>query len=388
MSAQPSARPWALRAFYLLLFMSVGVSLPFMPGYFKTLGFSGAQAGVLLAVGPTFSLFMPPLWGQLADRTGRPGLLLLVTTLGGVAGYGLLAQATSFTGALLALSVHALFATSISSMADTLALHHVQQHGGTYAAIRAWGSLGFVVASLPFGFLVREVDRATVLVPLALLAASALACGLTLARTPGRTHEGPRPSLTSALALARRPEISLFLVATALHWVACAPYHGSLAPHVKDLGLPPWVVGASSSVGVLSEVVVMSTWHRWGSRVDPRKLLVGVFLVSAARWLMMAAVNDPLVLVAVAGLHGLTFGAFYLASVEWMSRHAPGSLRATAQALFVAATFGVGGIVGYRAAGQLYDALGGHRLFAVAAGLALLPALAIALTPRPAAAQE
>lgn len=388
MSAQPSERPWALRTFYVLFFMSVGVSLPFMPGYFKSLGFTGAQAGVLLAVGPTFSLFMPPLWGQLADRSGRPGLLLLVTTLGGAGGYGLLSQATTFSEALFALSFHALFATSITSMADTLALQHVQQHGGTYAAIRTWGSLGFVMASLPFGFLVRDIDRATVLVPLALVAASSLACGLTLARSPGRPHEGPKPSLESALALARRPEIFLFLVATALHWIACAPYHGSLAPHVKDLGLPAWVVGVSSSVGVLSEVVVMFTWPRWAHRVPTRRLLIGAFVVSAARWLIMALTSSPWVLVAIAGLHGLTFGAFYLASVEWMSQRAPGSLRATAQALFVAATFGVGGIAGYRTAGRLYDALGGHQLFAVAAGLALLPALAIALTPQRVAAPE
>lgn len=381
MSAQPGERPTPLILFYVLYFMTVGVSLPFMPGYFKTLGFTGAESGTLLAVGPTFALFMPPLWGQLADRTGKPGLVLLGSTLGGVLGYGLLASATTFTQALLALSVHAAFATSITSLADTLALHHVQQHGGTYAGIRTWGSLGFVLASLPFGFLIKEVDRVTVLVPLVLLAAAALGCGLTLARLPGRVHEGPKPSFRSAFALARQPEVFLFLLATCLHWIACAPYHGSLAPHVKDLGLPPWVVGVSSSVGVIAEIGVMLTWSRWAHRLSTKKLLLGCFVASAARWAIMSLTSDPVVLVVTAGLHGLTFGAFYLASVEWMVQRAPGSLRATGQTLFVAATFGVGGIVGYRISGGLYDVLGGHRLFAVASGLALLPAVVMGLTP-------
>ena len=386
MSAQRGERPSPLILFYVLFFMTVGVTLPFMPGYFKTLGFTGAQSGTLLAVGPTFALFMPPLWGQLADRTGKPGLMLLGSTLGGVLGYGLLARATTFGEALLALSVYATFASSITSLADTLALHHVQQHGGTYAGIRSWGSLGFVLASLPFGFLIKDIDRSTVLVPLVLLTAAALSCALTLARLPGRFHEGPKATFANALALAKKPEIFMFLIATSLHWIACAPSHGSLAPFVKDLQLPPWVVGVSASVGVGSELVVMLTWDRWSGRLSTKKLLIGTFLVSALRWAVMASTSNPALLIAAAAIHGFTFGAFYLASVDWMVKRAPGSLRATGQTLFAAATFGVGGVVGYRLSGSLYDLLGGHGLFAFAAVMALLPALVMALTPHPAPA--
>ena len=384
MSAQRGERPYPLIIFYVLFFMTVGVTLPFMPGYFKTLGFTGAQSGTLLAVGPMFALFMPPLWGQLADRTGKPGLVLLSSTLGGVLGYGLLARATTFGDALIALSVYATFASSITSLADTLALHHVQQHGGTYAGIRTWGSLGFVLASLPLGFLIKDIDRVTVLVPLVLLAAAALACGLTLARLPGRFHEGPTPSFRSALELARKPEVLLFLCATSLHWIACAPYHGSLAPHVRDLHLPPWVVGVSASVGVGSEIVVMMTWDRWSRLVSTKKLLIAVFVVSSVRWALMAIASNPWLLIAAAAIHGFTFGAFYLASVDWMVKRAPGSLRATGQTLFAAATFGIGGVVGYRVSGSLYDVLGGHGLFALASVMALLPAVVMGLTPHPA----
>ncbi len=383
MSAQPVERPYPLIVFYVLLFMTVGVTLPFMPGYFRTLGFTGAQSGTLLAVGPTFALFMPPLWGQLADRLGRPGLVLTIAAAGGVLGYGLLARATTFPEALVALGVHAVFATSLTSLADTLALHHVQQHGGTYAGIRTWGSIGFVMASLPFGFLIKEIDRTTVLVPLGLLALAAIAAALTLARLPVKIHPGPKPTLANAVALARQPEMGLFLLATCLHWISCAPYHGSLAPHVRDLGLPASVVGLSASVGVASEILVMFTWSRWAPRIPTRKLLIACFVVSSARWGVMALTSDPVVLVAAAALHGFTFGAFYLSSVAWMVERAPGSLRATGQALFVAATFGIGGIVGYRGSGALYDLVGGHRLFALAALVALLPALVLALTPPP-----
>ena len=126
----------------------------------------------------------------------------------------------------------------------------------------------------------------------------------------------------------------------------------------------------------------MLTWSRWAHRISPQKLLVACFLVSSMRWGVMALTSNPVALIAAASLHGFTFGAFYLASVEWMVERSPSSLRATGQALFVAATFGVGGILGYGAAGVLYDRLGGHRLFGLAALMALLPAAVIVLTLR------
>jgi MFS transporter, PPP family, 3-phenylpropionic acid transporter len=154
--------------------------------------------------------------------------------------------------------------------------------------------------------------------------------------------------------------------------------------HVTALNLPPWVVSASASVGVAAEVGVMFTWPRWGHRISPRTLLIVSFVASAARWLGMAVFDSPAAFLALAAIHGLTFGAFYLASVAYMADAAPGSLRATGQALFVAATFGVGGLVGYLGTGAGYDALGGHKLFAVAAAAALLPALLLKLVnPRP-----
>lgn len=375
MSAQPasSSRPWTLIGWYVLFFMTVGVSLPFMPGYFKTLGFSGAESGLLLSVGPMFALFMPPLWGQLADRTRKPGLTLFITSAGGSVGYLLLARAETFREAFIALCVHAAFASSLTSLIDTLAMHHVQEKGGTYAGIRIWGSLGFVLTALPFGFLVKDVDRTTVLLPLGLLTSAAIWAGAALSRIEIVSAHGPKPTFANALALLRRREIAFFLVATCLHWISCAPYHGSLAPHVKDLGLPAWVVGVSASFGVLSEIVVMFTWPRWSSRFHARTLLAWCFGLSAIRWALMAMTANPLLLSAIALFHGFTFGAFYLASVAYMAEQAPGSLRATAQALFAAATFGVGGVIGYRSSGALYDRLGGPTLFLVAAGLALLP---------------
>lgn len=383
MSAQPTARPYGLIGFYALFFMQVGVSLPFMPGYFQALGFTGAQSGALLSVDPMFAAFLPPLFGQLADRTRRPGVVLSFCATGSALGFLLLSQSTRFETAFLSLCVHAACAGGVASLCDILALHFVEQNGGSYARIRVWGSLGFVLSALPFGFLVTTIDRTAVLVPLALMSACSLLAFWKLAPEKFEVKPGPLPTLANAWAVMKKPQVAFFLVATAIHWVGFAPYNGSLAPHVTRLGLPPWVIGVSSSLGVVSEIVVMLTWPRWTKRFSPKRLLMISFVVASARWAMVAMTDDPYLLVATNVLHGITFGAFYLASVSWMVEHAPGSLRATGQAIYTTATFGIGGVIGYRVAGSLFDSLGGHRLFAIAAGVSLVPAIVLALMPEP-----
>lgn len=384
MSAQHGERPWPLIAFYFLHFMTVGVALPFLPGYFEAMGLSATEAGALLAVGPTFAIVLPPLWGQLADRLGRAGLVLLVTTSGATVGYGLLAAADGFWSSLGALAVHATFATGIVSLVDALALQHVQTQGGDYARLRVWGSIGFITAALPFGFVFERVGLEAVMLALGLTGLSAALCAATLARKPRERSTGPRPTIREGLALLARRDVRWFLAATALHWVACTPYHGSMAPHVKALGLSPWVVSVSFSVGVIAEIVVMRTWPRWASRFAPRVLLAASFLLSSVRWALMAVTSSAAALSLIAPLHAFTFGAFYLAAVGWMSQTVPASLRATGQALLSAVTFGVGGVIGFRASGFVYGALGGHRLFGMAAALELGATALVLVALRPA----
>lgn len=385
MAAQRTLGAGRLAGFYALFFMATGVALPFLPGYFEASGFSPSQIGVLLAIGPGCALFMPPIWGQLADRTGRPGLVLAVVSAGAALGYALLALAPSFLAAFGALLIQALFSSAISTLIDTLALHQVGLGGGSYARLRVFGSVGFVISSMGFGAVVSGYGLATVLVPLGLMTSAALWAATLLAGAPREEREGPRPTVRAAFGLLRRREVALFLVATSLHWIACTPFHGSLALYVRALGFDPLVVSLSAGLAVFAEVVVMWTWPRWSASIAPRTLLMAAFGASSLRWAIMATAESPLVLISAAVLHALTFGAFYLAAVAWMAERTPPSLRATGQALFVAGTFGVGGLVGYVGSGRVFEALGGARLFALAAGLEWLPVLVLVAlgSPRP-----
>ncbi len=93
---------------------------------------------------------------------------------------------------------------------------------------------------------------------------------------------------------------------------------------------------------------------------------------SAVRWLGMGVATSAAGIVGLSLLHGLTFGAFYIAAVSFLARTIPPERRARGQGLFGAVTFGAGGLIGFAVSGIGFEALGGPGLFVAAAGAELV----------------
>jgi MFS transporter, PPP family, 3-phenylpropionic acid transporter len=374
----------ALVVAYALYFSSVGITLPFLPAYFAWLGVAPARIGVLLALGPAISLVGPSRWGRWADRTGRPDLALQAVTIGCAASFAALVPARSFGHLLLVMAAYGAFSTSMTTLLDTLAVEHLRKHGGgSFGRIRLTGSLAFTASTSLFGYF-GGPGRAAVFAPLVGLVALASWVSFSIARQtllPTRGHEPAGPPASAPTpqgappASARAPllpSLAPFLVTCILHWMAITPYHGSFALHVASLGLPPDVTGACSALGVVAEVVVMAWSATLLERLGADRLLQISFAAGVVRWGLMAVVRGAPALLAVSLLHGLTFGAFYVAAVAFVSQRVPPERRASGQALFATATFGVGGVVGFALSGLGFQTLGGPGLFAAAALVDLL----------------
>lgn len=361
-----------IATFYFVLFCAVGIGLPWMPQVLKARGLTSPQVGFALALSPFCAMVFPPLWGQLADRTRRHGLVLAVLTLGMALGTLGTFFTTGFLQVTLCMLLGAIFGSSVSTLADTLAMHAAVESGASFSRVRVFGSLGFIAAAATFGLAVHTVDDRTLLVIFGCQVAAGLFALVLLRGAATASPPGSSAGLPGLKQVLLSKGVRGLLAASALHWVACAPYHGVFGPHVKAQGFDNSVVGISAAIGVASEVLVMVTWPRWAHRVRLPVLLAICFAASGARWVLTAHAG-PVGLCLLGLLHGLTFAAFYVAAVGWMATAAPPALRASAQSLFVSATFGFGGMVGYLLSGWLWERVGTPRLFELAGAFELVP---------------
>jgi PPP family 3-phenylpropionic acid transporter len=182
------------------------------------------------------------------------------------------------------------------------------------------------------------------------------------------------PVLRLWLERMRRPEMGVFLLTVMLAGVAHAAFDSGFSLHLTHIGLGGRFIGVVWAVGVGAEVLLMAASGRLLARWGSERLLGVAIGTALVRWLLLSHVTDAALLLALAPLHGVTFGLLWVAGVatahQLGSPHAP----TASQGIFVAAS-SLGSAIGMSLAGRVLAAWGGRGLFL---GASVVSALALA----------
>jgi MFS transporter, PPP family, 3-phenylpropionic acid transporter len=357
-----------LQLFYACYFAAIGASVPFFPPYLRSLGLSGQEISLMLALAPILHLGVPLGWGWVADRTRRPDLILRLVCVIACLLMVPLVFVRTMPAMLFLYAAHQAFVVPIIGLTDAIALERVRR-GADYGRIRVWGSFAFAVSSLVVGWLLDRRARldGDPLVPAYIAGWLALAFIVSLSLRGQSAPERPHASEIRTLLKDRR--FLFLLVFAPLHWGCTAPYHGFLGILFRDRGLAQGLLGISFLVSVGAEMATLYFFARLRARFTLAPLLVATCAVSSVRWILVAVVHDAFWLVALQAVHALTFGVFWGSALAWVGECVPPRLRATGQTLFTGVLYGFGNGLGMLGSGAMYDAFGGADAAFVTAGL-------------------
>jgi PPP family 3-phenylpropionic acid transporter len=379
-----------LRLVYFLYYGTVGAFLSYFSAYLRGLSFTGAQIGFVQMISSLLAPAVAIGWATFADRRATPAAALRLAS--GWAAFAVLllpfARVPWQVAAVLGLT--SLGSSAVVPLTDSITLEHCRENPGiSYARIRLFGSLGFIVLSLTVGRLLtlRGNLPGDWIVP-AVTTLCTVGYALVARGASQPPHHGGRPPARALLDLLRDRRLLLFLFAAAIHWAACAPYHLLYGVHVRDLGLPADVTGLGMGIGVVAEIAALLLFPRFERRHSQRALFAIAFLASAVRWMLLSRATSAVAVAGLQAVHGLTFGVFWGTAMKGIAELVPSRLRATGQALFTAVVFGGGNAAGYALSGIGYDRFGGAGPVYAAAAVAELVALAVVLAPRRPAAPQ
>lgn len=363
-----------LAAWYFAYFAFIGAFMPYFGLYFQSVGLDAGHIAALMSVGQVVRLLAPTAWGWLADRHGRRGRIIAVTTAVSVASFLLFFLTTDFVGLLLSmLLLHVFWSASLPLM-EALTLDHLGAHPERYGRIRLWGSVGFILAVLVIGNMLDRLPISALLSIMLILLLATLAVSI---RLPEAAELPLRPPLPLRETLRQRRALVLFAAGffmTAAHNILYIFYSIHLVEHGYDKTL----TGMLWSLGVIAEIGVFMLMPRIALRAGLRTILLVCLAVAAVRFVLIGwGVASLLVLLLAQLMHGITFGAHHAASVSALNRWFPPGQQSRVQALYGSVSHGAGGILGAVVAGELWQRAGGAVTFGAAALLALLGLLLV-----------
>ena len=373
---------------YAAMYGAIGSMLPYMPLYYRSLGFSLGEVGSVLALGALVGLLASPSWGALSDRLRGSPLVLVAAVATALAGTGLLALSTT---PVVVIAGAVLLGAGIGGLApivDARALETAGANRSGYGPLRAWGSLSYIVTVLGTGYAVDAWGIRSAFAVLSTLLVVTAIVGLALkpsaADRPFQTASRP---LRDAGRLFGPRGMGTFLLGAFLTWLGMSSVLTFTPIRFAELGAGASIVGLGGAIAAGIEVPLMLRFpalaRRWGSN----RLLIAGSAFLAVRSVVAALATDSNMLLAASIFSGLGFALFAIGGTTYVSDHVPPELAATAQGIFQGVGNSLAQVTAAAVGGAVAAAFGVVGLFVVGAGIGIVAATIIALAVRRGATQ-
>lgn len=354
----------AVRLSFGAYFAYVGAAGPYLPLLYADWGLTVLQIALLSAGVQLIRIASPPVWGLVADRTGRARDLMLGGTLGMLAAcvaFALLPglpPAERFAAALAAAVLLHGAGSGVVPLTEAIAMRAAAGDAGRYGRMRVWGSIGYLVVVVGVGPILAAWGIRTLVAVLALtLCAVLLAC----LRLPARLERPPADGRGGGLGAFLEPLPLAQLVSGFLMLVAHGPFYAFFSLYLERLGYGTTTIGLLWGVGVVAEIVLFVVQRRLFDRYPAAVLLQVAVAAAVVRFGLTASAGGldgagaALLLVGCQGLHALTFGLHHSASLRVLHQTFGDERLSAATGAYLAVTFGAGGAVGALLAGVLWE---------------------------------
>lgn len=350
----------AYAIFYFIYFSFVAAEIVFFPIYFQHLGFSGFEIAVVTAlsnlstvVGPGLALKLTHIPSRQLAMRFLGAAVLLFLPLFFVKTFTLFAFVW-----FLAVTCHRAPVVLI----DTIAIHEAMEGRINFGKIRLWGSVGFVVAAFLIGVVVDRVGSSSILFLGFCCFLGTFSSGFLV-----RYKLSSEPEVQRQLFLGKGEFFSLFRQSAQLRyfflavfflWMSLGAPYVYLSLYLKSLGLSASMVSVAWNIGVIAEIILMIYFDRLVKRYSLLALFRVSLVLTILRWLLLAFVQEPLVIIFSQILHAFTFASFHLSSMKLVYLMLPENYRPRSQGVLSILGPGCGLIIGRLLVGGASDWLG------------------------------
>jgi len=145
-------------AFFMLV-GSFGAFLNFINLYLEqVVGLTGSQIGFITFAGLIATVIMNPVWGYLADKTGKHVFFLKLTFLSAAIMGAIYSGSRSFMMIIIVSIIFEGMRAPIMPLLDYISTNFSEKYRYDYGKIRVFASLGFLLVAMATGFMVAGAE--------------------------------------------------------------------------------------------------------------------------------------------------------------------------------------------------------------------------------------
>ncbi|RAI84656.1 nucleoside permease [Algoriphagus yeomjeoni] len=335
-----------------------------------SLAFSTQSFGAIIA---------PFIVGLIADRYFHAQRILGVIHLMGAGLMYVLYTSSDFSGFFPILLLYMILFMPTLALVNSISFHQMKNPAKEFSFIRVWGTIGWITAGLLISFLSWDSQvglREGLLRNTWMMAAiSSLILGVfsfMLPHTPPQARVKGQFKLSEALGLdalgmLKHKNYAVFFVSSILICIPLAFYYQSTSPFLTEIGMENST--GKMAMGQASEVIFMLALPIFFVRFGIKKTLIVAMIAWAVRYAFFAlgdANEGVWMLLAGIALHGICYDFFFVSGQIYTDFHAGTKYKSSAQGLITLATYGIGMLIGFWAAGLIsnyYSNDGGEHIW-------------------------
>src|SRR6202047_206928 len=346
-------------------------------GWFVTMGSylaanlhaSGAQSGMAYSTQSWGAIIAPFIVGLIADRYFNAERILGVIHIGGGILMYTLFSRRHFEGFYPCLLAYMILYMPTLALVNALAFRQMDDPSTHFSGVRVWGTIGWIVAGLVISYLFAWDSPAGMATgwlknTFLMCSVASFALGIysfTLPRTPPLPQPGEQASLgrllgLDALVLLRRKNFVVFFVSSILICIPLAFYYQNANQFLTEIHVAN--ATGKQTIGQMSEVLFMLLIPVFLKTFGLKTTLLLGMLAWVCRYLLFAFGNAHelgFLLILGIALHGACYDFFFVSGQIYTDSRAGTRHKAAAQGLITLATYGVGMLVGFWAAGLIDD---------------------------------
>lgn len=323
--------------------------------YMPMLGFTPFQqglAGSMFAIASVVGIFFS---NQFADRNFAAEKFLAFSHLiGGIALIGA-AYFKSFGPFFACFLTYGLFYVPTISVTNSLAFANLKDPAKDFGIVRMGGTIGWIVVSWPFIFLLgaqSTVEQMRWIFLVAAIISFVLAAySLTLPHTPPRRDvEGlDKFAWIKAVKFLRHPYVLVLFIVTLIDSTIHNGYFVLIGGFLKDaIKMPDNWIMAVTTIGQVAEIVTMIFLGTVLKRIGWKWTMILGILGHAVRFLVFAFFDKPehqTLIIVVQVLHGICYAFFFATLYIFVDAVFPKDIRTSAQGLFNLLVLGAGLVI-------------------------------------------